>query len=158
PANSGRNGNLAAFFCGECRGCLVRRLAAIGGTTLQAGLCATLSAQCGELGGEDRRRLITEGRMRSLGIVDVGPAGDGVAGMVDAEEQGLVQKLVTQEGVLYFTVTVSVDHNALEERQANLPILPGMISEVSVITGDRTVLGYMLKPVLKLKDRALTER
>ena len=96
--------------------------------------------------------------MRSLGIVDVGPAGDGLGRMVDAEEQGLVQKLVTQEGVLYFTVTVSVDHNALEERQANPPILPGMISEVSVITGDRTVLGYMLKPVLKLKDRALTER
>jgi len=80
--------------------------------------------------------------MRSLGIVDVGPAGDGLARMVDAEEQGLVQKLVTQEGVHYFPVTVSVDHNALEERQANLPILPGMISEVSVITGDRTVLGY----------------
>lgn len=65
---------------------------------------------------------------------------------------------VTQEGVHYFPVTVSVDHAALEGRQANLPIIPGMISEVSVITGDRTVLAYLLKPVLKLKDRALTER
>lgn len=137
---------------------MVRRLTVIGRTTLKVGLCAKLIAHCVELGGEDRRCLITEGRMRSLGIVDVGPAGDGLARMVDAEEQGLVQKLVTQEGVHYFPVTVSVDHNALEERQANLPILPGMISEVSVITGDRTVLGYMLKPVLKLKDRALTER
>ena len=66
--------------------------------------------------------------------------------------------LVTQEGVHYFPVTVSVDHNALEDRQANLPILPGMISEVSVITGERTVLGYMLKPVLKLRETALRER
>ena len=66
--------------------------------------------------------------------------------------------LVTQEGAHYFPVTVSVDHAALEDRQANLPIIPGMISEVSVITGDRTVLDYLLKPVLKLKGRSLTER
>ncbi|MAM95652.1 HlyD family type I secretion periplasmic adaptor subunit [Parvibaculum sp.] len=66
--------------------------------------------------------------------------------------------LVTQEGAHYFPVTVSVDHAALEDRQANLPIIAGMISEVSVITGDRTVLAYLLKPVLKLKDNAFRER
>jgi adhesin transport system membrane fusion protein len=46
----------------------------------------------------------------------------------------------------------------LEERQADLPIIPGMLSQVSVITGERSVIGYLLKPVLKLKDRALQER
>lgn len=76
----------------------------------------------------------------------------GVVERVGADTQ------VTQEGAHYFPVTVSVDHAALEDRQANLPIIPGMISEVSVITGDRTVLDYLLKPVLKLKDRSLTER
>lgn len=65
---------------------------------------------------------------------------------------------MTQEGAHYFPVTVSVDHEALEERQAELPIIPGMVSQVSVITGDRTVLAYLLKPVLKLKERALQER
>ncbi|ABS62626.1 type I secretion membrane fusion protein, HlyD family [Parvibaculum lavamentivorans DS-1] len=65
---------------------------------------------------------------------------------------------MTQEGAHYFPVTVSVDHAALEDRQAELPIIPGMISQVSVITGDRTILGYLLKPVLKLKERALQER
>ena len=52
----------------------------------------------------------------------------------------------------------AVDHAALEDRQAELPIIPGMISQVSVITGDRTILAYLLKPVLKLKERALQER
>lgn len=65
---------------------------------------------------------------------------------------------MTQEGVHYFPVTVSVDHAALETRQAELPIIPGMISQVSVITGNRTVLAYLLKPVLKLKETALQER
>ncbi len=65
---------------------------------------------------------------------------------------------MTEEGAHYFPVTVSVDHAALEDRQAELPIIPGMISQVSVITGDRTILGYLLKPVLKLKESALQER
>lgn len=64
----------------------------------------------------------------------------------------------TQEGVRYYPVMVRVDDAALESRQANLPIIPGMLSQVSVITGDRSVIGYLLKPVLKLKDRALQER
>ena len=37
--------------------------------------------------------------MRALSIVDVGPAGDGLARMLDAEEQGLVQQLVTYPAV-----------------------------------------------------------
>ncbi|MEP0708078.1 MAG: HlyD family type I secretion periplasmic adaptor subunit [Parvibaculum sp.] len=65
---------------------------------------------------------------------------------------------MTEEGAHYFPVTVSVDHAALEDRQADLPIIPGMISQVSVITGDRTILAYLLKPVLKLRESALQER
>ena len=53
--------------------------------------CAKLIAHCGELGGKDCRGLVSEGGMRPLGVVDVGPAGHGLTGMVDAEEQGLVQ-------------------------------------------------------------------
>lgn len=66
--------------------------------------------------------------------------------------------LTTQDGVRYYSVMVRVDDAALEERQADLPIIPGMLSQVSVITGERSVIGYLLKPVLKLKDRALQER
>ena len=37
--------------------------------------------------------------MRPLGVVGVGPVGDRLAGMVDAEEQGLVQHLATHPAV-----------------------------------------------------------
>ena len=39
-----------------------------------------------------------------------------------------------------------------------LPILPGMTAEVDVLTGKKTVLSYLLKPVLKAHSYALRER
>ena len=41
---------------------------------------------------------------------------------------------------------------------ANLPIIPGMVAEVDIITGKKSVLAYLLKPVLRAKNVALTER
>ncbi|MEN3374042.1 HlyD family type I secretion periplasmic adaptor subunit [Dechloromonas sp. ZS-1] len=41
---------------------------------------------------------------------------------------------------------------------ANLPIIPGMVAEVDILTGKKSVLSYLLKPVLRAKSVALTER
>jgi adhesin transport system membrane fusion protein len=38
------------------------------------------------------------------------------------------------------------------------PIIPGMTAEVDILTGKKTVLSYLLKPVLKAKAYALRER
>ena len=39
-----------------------------------------------------------------------------------------------------------------------LPIIPGMVAEVDIMTGRKSVLSYLLKPVLRAKQYALTER
>ena len=39
-----------------------------------------------------------------------------------------------------------------------LPIIPGMVAQVDILTGKKTVLSYLLKPVLKARANALTER
>jgi membrane fusion protein, adhesin transport system len=39
-----------------------------------------------------------------------------------------------------------------------LPIIPGMTAEVDVLTGSKTVLSYLLKPVIKAQAYALSER
>jgi len=39
-----------------------------------------------------------------------------------------------------------------------LPIIPGMTAEVDVLTGRKSVLSYLLKPVLKVQSRAMSER
>lgn len=41
---------------------------------------------------------------------------------------------------------------------ANLPILPGMVAEVDILTGKKSVLAYLMKPVLRAKSVALSER
>lgn len=39
-----------------------------------------------------------------------------------------------------------------------LPIMPGMMTQVDILTGKKTVLSYLLKPVLRARQNALTER
>ena len=39
-----------------------------------------------------------------------------------------------------------------------LPIIPGMVAEVHILTGKRTVLQYLLKPILRARENAFTER
>jgi adhesin transport system membrane fusion protein len=40
----------------------------------------------------------------------------------------------------------------------NLPIIPGMTAQVDIMTGKKSVLSYLLKPVLRAKQYAMTER
>ena len=40
----------------------------------------------------------------------------------------------------------------------DLPIIPGMTAEVDILTGKKSVLNYLLKPILRAKQYALTER
>ena len=36
--------------------------------------------------------------------------------------------------------------------------IPGMVAEVDILTGKKTVLDYLLKPVLQARERAMRER
>ncbi|MTI03997.1 HlyD family type I secretion periplasmic adaptor subunit, partial [Roseibium denhamense] len=40
----------------------------------------------------------------------------------------------------------------------NLPIIPGMIVSTNILTGKKTVLDYLLKPINKARSEALRER
>jgi adhesin transport system membrane fusion protein len=58
----------------------------------------------------------------------------------------------------YFTVVVETDRAHLLAGGRELPITPGMLCDVEIITGRKSVLAYLLKPVLKARDEALRER
>jgi len=55
----------------------------------------------------------------------------------------------------YYLVRVRTVKSSLGK---NLPIIPGMVAEVDVLTGKKSVLSYLLKPVLRAKSYALSER
>lgn len=60
---------------------------------------------------------------------------------------------------LYFRVRLRTDQNVLIGKEGqDLPIIPGMTASVDILTGKKTVLEYLLKPILKAADTGLTER
>lgn len=58
----------------------------------------------------------------------------------------------------YYNVMIETDQAFLMKNGRRLPIMPGMICDVEIITGRKSVLTYLLKPVLRAFDEALTER
>lgn len=61
------------------------------------------------------------------------------------------------DGDPHYRVTVKVDMAQLSDRQARLEIRPGMLAEVELQTGGKTVLTYLTKPLYKSRE-ALRER
>ncbi|MES9964339.1 MAG: HlyD family type I secretion periplasmic adaptor subunit [Candidatus Sedimenticola sp. 20ELBAFRAG] len=58
----------------------------------------------------------------------------------------------------YYQVRVRTDRNYLGSEVNSLQIISGMQTEVDIVTGKKTVLQYLLKPVLRAKEKALRER
>jgi len=63
--------------------------------------------------------------------------------------------VIDEKGNAYYVVRVRTHLSRFSEK---LPIIPGMTAEVDILTGQKTVLSYLLKPVLKVKSYALRER
>jgi adhesin transport system membrane fusion protein len=58
----------------------------------------------------------------------------------------------------YFIVIVETQKAYLTAAGRRLPITPGMMTDTQIITGRKSVLSYLLKPVLKARSDALRER
>lgn len=55
----------------------------------------------------------------------------------------------------YYLVRVRTERAGFDKA---MPIIPGMTAQVDIITGKKTVMSYLLKPILRAKQNALTER
>lgn len=64
----------------------------------------------------------------------------------------------TNRNQTYYKVMVRTRSNRLESKDGPLLIIPGMTASVDILTGKRTVLQYLLKPIIKTKEAALRER
>ncbi len=85
----------------------------------------------------------------------------------DSQRYGALKGVLTRigansvtdkEGNVAFEIELEANQNYLGTKENPLPITPGMVAEVEIITGERTILSYLAKPVLRAKDKALTER
>ena len=66
--------------------------------------------------------------------------------------------VVPQQGEPYYIAHVRTNKNTIDYYGKHLSISPGMLATVDVITGERSVLHYLAKPINRARERALTER
>jgi adhesin transport system membrane fusion protein len=76
-------------------------------------------------------------------------------GMAAEVENISPDSVVDERGNAYYLVRVRTHSSSFGDK---LPIIPGMTAEVDILTGRKSVLSYLLKPVLKAKAYALSER
>ncbi len=66
--------------------------------------------------------------------------------------------VTNKKGESYYLVRIKTDKNHLGTDSHPLPIRAGMVVSADILTGKKTVLDYLLKPILKAKQNALSER
>lgn len=58
----------------------------------------------------------------------------------------------------YYKIRVRTDKSQMGTDGKSLPIIPGMAARVDILTGKKTILQYLLKPVFRAKEKAFRER
>lgn len=66
--------------------------------------------------------------------------------------------IIDREGGSSYLVRVRTNKNYLGGEKEALPIIPGMTTYVDILTGKKTVLSYVMKPLLRAKEGAMRER
>ena len=72
-------------------------------------------------------------------------------GVVEQISPDTFEEDTAQGKEYYYQVLVHTDKNFLERHGEKLPIRPGMITQVDVLGSKRTIMSYMLKPLIKAK-------
>lgn len=114
-------------------------------------------------------RLLIEARVRPADIAFLHPGqpamvkitayDSSVYGSLKAKlEEISADTIRDPEGESFFRIRLRTEKSTLMHRGQPLPIIPGMTASVDILTGEKTVMDYLLKPILKAKDRALHER
>jgi membrane fusion protein, adhesin transport system len=113
--------------------------------------------------------LLVEAKVRPADIAFLRPGQPAVVkvtaydfaiyGGLDAVVEDISADTITDErGESFYRVRVRTHDSVLHKAEEPLPIIPGMTTQVDILTGEKTVLDYLLKPILRAKERALRER
>ena len=120
--------------------------------------------------------LLVEGRIRPQDIAFIRPGQDAVVKVTAYDSsvygslKGKVERISADTIVdekapdrnerqeTFYRVMVRTDKNHLGTTEHPLPIIPGMVTTVEVLTGEKSVLDYLMKPARLLREEALRER
>lgn len=110
--------------------------------------------------------LLLEAKLKPQDIAFLGPGQEALVkftaydfaiygGLTAVVEHIGADTVLDERGNAFYVIRVRTHESSFGE---NLPIIPGMVAQVDVITGKKTILNYLLKPVLRAKANALSER
>jgi adhesin transport system membrane fusion protein len=113
--------------------------------------------------------LLIEARIRPADIAFIHPGQKAtvkltaydfsIYGGLDAVLELISADTITDDrGEHFFRIRVRTERNFLGRDDNPLPIIPGMIATVNIMTGRKTVLDYLLKPLKRAQAAALSER
>lgn len=95
-----------------------------------------------------------QGQRRSITAYDFSIYGGLKGEVVDIS----ADTIEDQEGESFYRVRVRTFESELKRKGEILPIIPGMVASVDILTGKKTVMQYLLKPLIKTVDNAMNER
>lgn len=82
-----------------------------------------------------------------------------IYGGLDGEVINISPDTITEkDDKTYYLVRIKTDKNYIGSEEKKMKIIPGMVADVDIITGKKTILDYILKPILKTKQYTFTER
>ncbi len=113
--------------------------------------------------------LLVEARIRPQDIAFLHPGQEAVVkftaydytiyGGLKAELEQIGADTVTDdEGNSFYEIKLRTNKNHLGSEEHPLLIIPGMVASVDIITGKKSILSYLLKPIIRARAEALRER
>ena len=117
---------------------------------------------------EDKLMIEAKIKPRDIGFIYPGlPAVVKITAYDFARYGGLTGKVehisadttLDEDGNSFYLIRVRTQASSIKNKQGDeMPIIPGILTQVDVITGERTILEYILNPILRANEAALRER
>lgn len=113
--------------------------------------------------------LLVEAKIRPQDIAFLRPGQEAVVkftaydytiygGLKGKLEQISPDTVTDKEGKSFYVIRLRTEKNHLGSDENPLIIIPGMVASVDIITGKKTILAYLLKPILRARAEAFRER
>ncbi len=112
--------------------------------------------------------LLIEAKIRPIDIGFLSPGQDvivkfsaydfAIYGGLNGNLEYISADTIVNENESYYLIKVRTELNYLDSENERLEIIPGMTASVNIVTGKKSVLDYLLKPVLRAKHNSLHER
>ncbi|SEM37426.1 membrane fusion protein, adhesin transport system [Pseudomonas sp. NFIX51] len=114
--------------------------------------------------------LLVEAKIRPQDIAFLHPGQEAVVkftaydytiyGGLKAKLEQIGADTITDEDkkTTYYVIKLRTDRSHLGTDEKPLLIIPGMVASVDIITGKKSVLSYLLKPIIRARAEALHER